>query len=163
MSTRAPTIVALAAAAVLVAGCGFHLRGRVELTPQMRTPYLDAPDRYSPLYAELRGALEAAGAELAPSAAAASAVIHVHLDESGRNVLSVSARNTPQEYEVFYTIEYSVTAGDRELLPRQSRTVAREYAYDDTAVIAKQIEERRLREALSRDLASIIVRRLMAL
>lgn len=163
MRVRTLTILALAAAALLAAGCGFQLRGRIELSPAMRAPYLDAPDRYTALYAELTAALEAAGAKLAPSREAASAVIHVHVDESGREVLSVSASNTPQEYEVFYTIEYSVTAGDRELLPRQSRTVAREYAYDDTAVIAKQIEERRLREALSRDLASIIVRHLMAL
>jgi len=161
MSARTLTILALAA--LLATGCGFQLRGRVELSPQMRTPYLDAADRYTALYAELRAALEAAGAQLAPSREAASAVIHIHVDESGRNVLSVSARNTPQEYEVFYTIEYSVTAGGQELLPRQSRTVAREYAYDDRAVLAKQNEERRLREALARELASITARRLASL
>lgn len=163
MSARTVTFLALAAAAVLAAGCGFQLRGEIELSPQMRTPYLDAPDRYTALYTELKAALEAAGSQLAPSRETASAVIHLHVDESGRNVLSVSARNTPQEYEVFYTIEYSVTAGGADLLPRQSRTVAREYAYDDRAVLAKQNEERRLREALARELASIIVRRLASL
>ena len=163
MNARALTILALAMTALLAAGCGFHLRGRVELAPQMQTPYLDVPDRYSPLYAELKAALETAGARLAPSRAAASAVVHVHVDESGRNVLSVSARNTPQEYEVFYTIEYSVTADGREMLPRQSRTVMREYAYDDRAVLAKQNEERRLRQALARELASIVTRRLASL
>ena len=163
MKVRTLTILALAAAAWLAAGCGFQLRGHLELSPAMRAPYLEAPDRYTALYVELTAALEAAGAKLAPSRESASAVIHVHVDESGRDVLSVSARNTPQEYEVFYTIEYSVTAGDRELLPRQSRTVARDYAYDDRAVIAMQNEERTLRDALARDLASIVVRRLMAL
>lgn len=163
MKVRTLTILALAAAAWLAVGCGFQLRGHVELSPAMRAPYLEAPDRYTALYAELTAALEAAGAKLAPSRESASAVIHVHVDESGRDVLSVSARNTPQEYEVFYTIEYSVTAGERELLPRQSRTVARDYAYDDRAVIAMQNEERKLREALARDLASLVVRRLMTL
>lgn len=163
MRTPGVTILVLAAAAVLSAGCGMQLRGRIDLSPQMRAPYLEAPDRYTPLYAELVVALEAAGARLAPSREAASAVIHLHADETGREVLSVSARNTPQEYEVFYTVEYSVTAGGEELLPRQSRTVAREYAYDDRAVLAKQHEERRLREALARELAAIVARRLAAL
>lgn len=163
MNARRGTILALAAAAVLAAGCGLQLRGHIELSPQMRAPYLEASDRYTPLYAELAAALQAAGAQLAPSREAASAVIHVHVDETGRDVLSVSARNTPQEYEVFYTIEYSVTAGGELLLPRQTRTVAREYAYDDRAVLAKQNEERRLREALARELASIVARRLASL
>lgn len=156
-------VTVLAASALLAAGCGWQLRGDIGLSPQMRTPYLDAPDRYTELHAELRAALQAAGATLATSRESASAVIHVHVDESGRNVLSVSARNTPQEYEVFYTIEYSVTAGGQDLLPRQARTLAREYAYDDRAVLAKQNEERRLREALARDLAAIVTRRLAAL
>ena len=163
MSARALMIAMLAAAALAGAGCGFQLRGRVELSPQMRTPYLEAPDRYSALYAELTAALEAAGARLAPTREAASAVIHIYVDETGRDVLSVSARNTPQEYEVFYTIEYSVTSGGVELLPRQARTLARDYAYDDRAVLAKQNEERRLREALARELASIVARRLASL
>lgn len=162
MKVRTLMLLALAAAG-LAAGCGLQLRGHLELSLAMRAPYLEAPDRYTALYAELTAALEAAGAKLAPSRESASAVIHVHVDESGRDVLSVSARNTPQEYEVFYTIEYSVTAGDRELLSRQSRTVTRDYAYDDRAVIAMQHEERTLRDALARDLASIVVRRLMAL
>ncbi len=163
MNAQRGTILALAAAAVLAAGCGLQLRGSIELSPQMRSPYLEASDRYTPLYAELAAALRAAGAQLAPSREAASAVIHIHVDETGRDVLSVSARNTPQEYEVFYTIEYSVTAGGEQLLPRQARTVAREYAYDDRAVLAKQNEERRLREALARELASIVARRLASL
>lgn len=163
MSRRSTALALLAVLVPLAAGCGYQLRGRIELSPQLREPYLETTDRYTPLYAELAATLEAAGARLATDRATASAVIHIHVDVSGHDVLSVSARNTPLEYEVHYTIEYSVTADGRELLPRQSRTLTREYAYDERAVLAKQHEERRLREALARDLATIVTRRLASL
>ena len=53
--------------------------------------------------------LRAAGVTLAANPAEASAVIRLHLDETGRELLSVSAQNRPGEYEVYYRAEFSVT------------------------------------------------------
>lgn len=150
-------------AAAVVAGCGFRLRGDVELSARMHAPYLEATDRYTPFYDELRQALVGAGAEIASFSQAATAVVHIHRDETGRDVLTISARNTPQEYEVFYTVEYSVSVAGAEVLPRQRLTLTRDYAYDDTAVLAKQHEEDDIRESLARDLAARVTRRLAAL
>lgn len=147
----------------VVAACGFHVRGEAPLPERMRAPYLDAPDRYTQFHSELTRSLQAAGASLAGSPEAASAVVRIHADQTGRNILSISARNTPQEYEVFYRIEYSVSADGEELLPRQQLVLTREYAYDETTVLAKQHEERDIREALARDLAALVTRRLAAL
>lgn len=150
-------------AAGLAAGCGFQLRGDVELSARMKAPYLEMTDRYTPFYGALEQALVAAGASMAPSGEAASAVVHIHRDETGRNILTISARNTPQEYEVFYTVEYSVSSAGAEILPRQKLTLSRDYAYDDSLVLAKQHEEQDIRESLARDLAALVARRLAAL
>lgn len=159
-----PLAIALLVAGVLmVAGCGFQLRGDLKLSARMSEPYVEAADRYTPFYRELTATLGAAGATLVPGKESASAVVHVHGDETGRNVLTISARNTPQEYEVFYTVEYSVSAGGQEILPRQKLTLTRDYAYDDTAVLAKQHEERDIRQALARELAGLVAARLAAL
>ena len=93
----------------------------------------------------------------------ASAIVHIHRDETGRSILTISARNTPEEYEVFYTVEYSVSAAGAEILPRQKLTLSRDYAYDDSLVLAKQHEEQDIRESLARDLAALVARRLAAL
>lgn len=153
----------LVASVAILAGCGFQLRGDIRLSAGMSEPYVEAVDHYTPFYAELTTALGQAGARLAPGKESASAVVHVHGDETGRNVLTISARNTPQEYEVFYTVEYSVSSAGREILPRQKLTLTRDYAYDDTAVLAKQHEERDIRQALARDLAALVATRLAAL
>lgn len=144
----------------LAAGCGYRLRGHESLPPALAMPYLEAEDRYTPLYAALSGLLRAAGARLAASPSAASAVIRLHQDDSGREILSVSARNTPGEFEVYYRVEYSVSAGGRELLAPQQLTLTRDYSYDEAAVLAKEHEERSLRAALADQLAGQILRRL---
>lgn len=158
------TLACLAIALMfLVSGCGFHLRGQAPLPASLATPFIDSSDRYTPLHAALEARLRAAGARLATDPAAASAVIHLHKDETGRELLSVSANNTPGEFEVYYTVEYSVSAGGGELLKRQQVTLTRDFSYDETAVLAKEHEERSLRAALAEELASLMLRRLAAL
>jgi LPS-assembly lipoprotein len=155
--------LAVALVALALAGCGFQLRGVVDLSPRMAAPYLEVSDTHTPLHAALRDSLTASGAQLAVTRERASAVVHIRRDESGRRVLSVSAANTPQEYEVYYTVEYSVSADGAELLPRQVLTLTRDYTYDETQVLAKQHEERAIREALARELAALVTRRLAVL
>jgi LPS-assembly lipoprotein len=78
-------------------------------------------------------------------------------------VLSVSARNTPQEYEIFYNIEYSVERGGKEVLEMQPLEMTRNLSFDETQLLAKDREEAIIREAMARDLALLVTRRLESL
>jgi LPS-assembly lipoprotein len=158
---RRTLLIALAAA--LVAGCGFRLRGQAPLPAALAAPYIESADRYTPLYAALEKRLRASGARIAPNAAAASAVIRLHVDDAGRELLSVTADNKPGEYEVYYAAEFSVTQGAGELLARNPVKLTRDYGYDETAVLAKEHEEAFLRAALAEEIADLILRRLAAL
>jgi LPS-assembly lipoprotein len=151
------------AVTALAAGCGFHLRGRTPLPPVMARPYVETDDRYTPLYAALVAQLRAAGARPTAAANEASAVVRLHVDDTGRELLSVTADNKPGEYEVYYAAEFSVTNGASELLPRQQVRLTRDYGYDETAVLAKEHEEQSLRVALADEIAALILRRLAAL
>ena len=143
--------------------CGFHLRGEAPLPPVMAKPYVDTQDRYSPLYAALEQRLQAAGAAVAPNSADASAIINLRVDDTGRELLSVTADNKPGEYEVYYAAEFSVTKGGKELIPPKQVRLTREYGYNETAVLAKEHEEESLRVALAEEIADLIMRRLAAL
>ena len=147
----------------LASGCGFHLRGQEQLPAALASPYVETSDRYTELYAALDNRLRAAGARPAANAAAASAVIRIHLDDTGRELLSVTANNKPGEYEVYYAAEFSVTSGTSELLALQPVKLTRDYGYDETAVLAKEHEEESLRVALAGEIADLILRRLAAL
>ena len=68
----------------------------------MSATYIETDDRYTDFNRALREAL-AFGATLAVRSSDATAIVRILDDNSGQRVLSVSARNTPEEYEVFYT------------------------------------------------------------
>ncbi len=143
--------------------CGWHLQGRWQLSEELAITYVDTEDRYSDFNRALRDSLRASGAQLASDKRNATAIVRIHADESGQRVLAVSARNTPEEYQVFYVVEYSVSSQTGEVIEPQRIELTREYSYDTNAVLAKQREQSILREALARDLAALVVRRLSAL
>lgn len=156
-------VVLLLCACLSLNACGWRLQGSERLSQNLTVIYVDAEDRYTDFNRALRDRLRAAGAKVTERSTDATAVVRISKDQSGQRVLSVSARNTPEEYEVFYSIEYSVTSGATELIAVQPLEVTRDYSYDTTAVLAKQREQAVLREALAQDLASLVLRRLASL
>lgn len=151
-------------AAVLLAGCGFHLQGRTPLPAVVRQPYVEAPDRQSDFVQYLRHALLSNGAQLTPEKDRASVVVSVLRDNVARRVLSVSATNQPNQYEVTYTVGFSVSApGGKELLPPQEVSATRTYSFDERLLLAKNHEEEILRQDMARDLADMVMRRLASL
>jgi LPS-assembly lipoprotein len=157
------SVVVLLCAALSLSACGWRLQGTSKLSQTMTVTYVDAKDRYTDFNRALRDRLRASGAKVTERAGDATAVVRIIKDETGQRVLSVSARNTPEEYEVFYIVEYSVASGGAELIPPQRLEVTRDYSYDTTAVLAKQREQAVLREALAQDLAGLVLRRLASL
>jgi LPS-assembly lipoprotein len=141
--------------------CGFHLQGVARLPPAFATTQLIAEDRYTDFHRALADALRASGSQLAASGA--TATVEVLTDDSGQRVLSVSASNTPTEYEVYYTIRYRVRVGEREVLTPKALTLTRAYSFEAAAVLAKEHEQEQIRAALARELASLVMRRLTAL
>jgi LPS-assembly lipoprotein len=156
-------LLSICLVATLLSGCGWRLQGTTRLSPVMATTYIETDDRFTDFNRALRESLQASGARLTTRAEDATAVVRIIKDQSGQRVLTVSARNTPEEYEVFYQVEYSVNGRTEELIAPQKLELTRDYSYDETTVLAKQREQAVLREALARDLAGLVIRRLASL
>jgi LPS-assembly lipoprotein len=156
-------LVALAGLAALLAGCGFHLQGALSLPEGVRSVHFATRDQLSPFAVELRRALERSGASVSGSASGADAVIRVLQERTGRRVLSVSARNTPQEYEIFYMVEFAIDRAGKEALAPQRLDLTRYFSFDESLLLAKDREEAVLREAMARDLADLVLRQLESL
>ena len=154
---------ALLVAAFLLAGCGFHLQGSGSLPEGTRKVYVVTADQVTPFAVELRRAIERSGGQLSNTSAEADTVVRIRRDRSGRRVLSVSARNTPQEYEIFYSVEYSVERGGKEVLEMQPLEMIRNLSFDEAQLLAKDREETIIREAMAKDLAMLVTRRLESL
>jgi LPS-assembly lipoprotein len=154
------SILVIAVALLSLQACGFHLQGRAEYSPELEAVYLQAPDDTTPLARELRRSLEVARVNVADNTEAATAVLQILSDQTGRDVESVDAQNRPREYRVYYRATYRVVSDGKVLLDNQRVIRTRVYSYDELEVLAKAHEEELLRTALAREIAGVITRRL---
>jgi LPS-assembly lipoprotein len=143
--------------------CGFQLRGASNVPPEMQRTFIATDDRQSPFYRKLRGELRSSGVELVDSPADATAVFSILADDTDQRVLSVSARNVPREYEVYYTITYALHSGQTELMEPRTRTKTNDYTWDETEVLGKLKEQELLRNAIVDDLVRVVMIQLAAL
>jgi LPS-assembly lipoprotein len=146
-----------------LAGCGFQLQGAFNAPPEMQRTYIATNDKHSLFYRDLHAALKSSGVTLVDSSTAATATFEILFDDTDQRVLSVSARNVPTEYEVYYIVEYGLVAGEKNLLEFQTLTLTRDYTYDSTLVLGKAREEELLREAIVDDLVRIVLKQISTL
>ncbi len=148
---------------LILVGCGFQMQGAFVAPAEMERTYIAADDRHSLFYRRLRTAMKEAGVQLVDDPLSATATLYITYDETDQRVLSVSARNVPTEYEVYYTIEYSVGAAQKNLLETQTLTLTRDYTYNPTLVLGKAREQELLREAIVDDLVRIVLKQISAI
>jgi LPS-assembly lipoprotein len=139
------------------------LQGAFTAPTGMERTYIAASDQYSLFLRQFEAQLRSAGVELTDSAADATATFTISFDDTSQRVLSVSARNVPTEYEVYYTLTYSLDAGATNMMPEQTLTLTRDYTYDSTLVLGKAREEELLRDAIVQDLVRIVMKQISTL
>lgn len=148
---------------MLLGACGFQLQGDLATPPEMERTYIDPYERNTQFHRELERQLLAAGVSVVESPDQATAVFSITADQTGQRVLSVSARNVPTEYEVFYTVGYTLVSGEEVLLAPQDLTFVRDYTWDETLVLGKAREEDLMRESLVRDLVRTVLKQINTL
>lgn len=150
-------------ATLTLSGCGFHLQGHTPLPDVVKAPYVQTSDRQSEFALSLERAMISSGAHPVEEKNQASVVVNILKDDVVRRTLSVSAQNQPDEYELTYTVRFSVTAGDKELLPPTDISNVRSFAFAEQLLLAKNHEEMILRQDMAHDLADMVMRRLASL
>ena len=147
----------LAVWTVLLAGCGFQLRGEAQLP--FASAYVDAPDA-SVLAPSLRQALVAQD-KLATQAKDAPVHIRLVSERREKNILSLSGGGKVREYRLIYKVTLKVTDGmDNELIAPVELEQQREFSYDDALILAKEAEEASLNRAMEQETLRQALRRL---
>ena len=94
-------------------GCGFQLQNSANFVGKLETLYIQTTDSYTVFYQTMKRQMVDNGVEITTERAAADFVLTIHADESDQRILSVSGRNTPREYEVYYLVKWSLTKGNQ--------------------------------------------------
>jgi LPS-assembly lipoprotein len=159
---RLRTVAAFGAMLALTA-CGFRLAGSDSLPGVLARPYLSLKDPYTDFSREFEHQLKNSGATLQLVRANSTATIDVTKDVVVQRTLSVSAQNIPTEYELTYTVTFTVQGTDKELLAPQTISLSKDYSFQENILLAKEHEADILRQQMARDLVSIAMRRLTSL
>lgn len=160
MSWCRPLTVALAAT-FLVGACGFHLRGQANYAfSSIWVNVTGAPVFES----ELKRTLQGAGtAKLAPNATSAQVILDVPPLGEEKDVLSLSAGGSVQEYALVMRVNFRLHDADgADWLPPGEIVVRRSYTFNATEVLARDAEEQRLLREMQTDAIAQLIRRLQA-
>ncbi len=149
----------LLAAALLLAACGFKLRGVLDLPEDIRAVHVAAPTQ---LRDDILALLESGGVRASTSIAEADASITVSSERFSRRVLSVDpASGKEREFELAYTFDYRVSRSDSPTaIENGTVNLLRSYVFDPEAVIGSSREEDLLRDEMRRDAARQLMRRI---
>lgn len=146
--------------AVLLGGCGFQLRDKADLPPEMALTQMVVDDPYSPLARRVQTMLEQSGVKLV-SASQATAILEIPVNESITSVLTIADNARVREYRVSHVVQFRlIDAGGAELLSMQTLRQSREISFDEQKILATSREQEYLKEDLAEDLARLLVSRL---
>jgi LPS-assembly lipoprotein len=151
------------AASLLLAACGFHLRGEAVLPPGMQRVYVDSSDPSGPLKRNLELALTRSGAKVENAAGDGIADIKLSAVSLAPVVRSVNANAKVNEFTMLYHVELQISdAAGTVLLPKQVVEQSRVFTFDQTQAIGTGAEQDIIKKEMERDMAQSILRRIDA-
>jgi LPS-assembly lipoprotein len=156
-----PSSLILLMAALLLSGCGFHLRGEAKLP--FDTMYVQAAP--TSLFAtKLRRAVSAGSqTKVTDDPKAAEVTLQILSELPQKQILSFSTAGRVSEFRLIYRVSYRLT--DRkgiEYIPATEILLQRDFAFNDTEVLSKESEEALLYRDMETDAAQQLLRRLQA-
>ncbi len=149
----------LAAAALLLASCGFHLRGQATLSYE--SMYISG----SPAFATQLARAVRAGSKtrIVNNPKEAEVTLQILTEARERSILSLSSTGRVRELQIRYRVSFRVTdKAGKDLLAPNEILLKRDLIYSDSDVLGKEQEEALLYRDMQNDAVQQVVRRLEA-
>ena len=156
-----PSSFILLAAAMLLASCGFQLRGTAPLP--FTSIYVQAPTT-SQLAVQIKRAVRASsGTRVAETPGEAEVILQIMNELHERQILSLTGGGRVSEYQLRYRVAFRLTdAKNREHIPASELVLKRDYSFNDEQALAKEAEENLLYRDMRNDAVQQLVRRLQS-
>ena len=136
-------------ALLFLTGCGFHLRGSVELPPDLSEINVVDAGGASLIAPDLRDALRNRGVRVIEQA---NMALSVRNESYSKRVLSVDSSGRATEYGLSYKVRFRLQAADGSVwLADEFITIQRDLRFDASAVLATSSEEALLQEEMRRE------------
>ncbi|HTR00924.1 MAG TPA: LPS assembly lipoprotein LptE [Candidatus Acidoferrum sp.] len=156
------TRISVLLATLLLASCGFTLRGTADLPRALQPLYLENVNDSTPMGRELRRTLLINKVALADKLQANGYSLSVGNESSSERALSVNSNARAGEYEVIMTVPYQLKKGGASVQPQQSVSIGKVYVADPENAVAKTEEANIIRDEMRSEISQQILRRLQA-
>jgi len=144
-----------------LAGCGFHLRGNINLSSSLSRVRVTSSDPGGPLKANIEDTLRRSGATIEVNPGDGIAEIKMTGVASSTNVGSVGTNARVNEFVMVYHVDLEITDGQgKVILPKQPIELNRRFTFDQTQAIATGAEQEQIQREMVRDVTQAIVRKI---
>jgi len=145
---------------LLVAACGFRLRGTAEVP--FETLYL--PGATTGLALDLKRNIQAGTrARVVDDPQKAEAVLHFTEETRQKEILSLTGTGRVREFQLRYRVGFRVHDGKgADYVPQSTIQLTRDVTFNDAEILAKEAEEQLLFRDMQADMVQQILRRLAA-
>lgn len=150
----------LVALPLLLAGCGFRLRGTAELP--FSSVYV--PGATAGIALDLARNIQAGtNAKVVSDAKEAEAVLQFTTETREKEILSLTGAGRVREFRLRYKVGFRVHDGKgNDYVPQNTLEITRDVSFNDAEVLAKEAEEQLLYRDMQGDMVQQIMRRLAA-
>ena len=152
-------LLLIAALASLLSGCGFALRGSVDLPDSLQQMSVTGDDLL--LVDELKSALKTSGVTVVDAGDPSASQMELTLSDYDREVRTTDSNGLATSYNLRYRVGYDVRTADGDELQVNQRLVQKRVLdYDPLLELQSQEEEQFLREEMREELILQMLRRL---
>lgn len=145
--------------ALLLAGCGFQLRGAANLP--FESLYVQAPIGSQFAQDFKRTVIAGQGTKIVDSQKEAEATLVLIQELREKNILSLSGGGRVREFQLRYRMSYRmINKAGVEILPTAEMLLTRDFSFNDDETLSKESEEALLYRDMQNDAVQQLVRRL---
>ncbi|NEV62044.1 LPS assembly lipoprotein LptE [Thiorhodococcus minor] len=150
------------AAILFAAGCGFQLRGSVEVPPEYNPIFVQSVGG-STVRSAIEDLLVGSKVRLTEDRGEAKLVLRILSEQRSSRVAAVDANGKTLAYELHYVVRFdALDASGQQRVPPQTLDLQRNFDNPDVEVLGKQLEEELIYEDFATDAADRILMRLRA-
>ena len=145
---------------LILSGCGFELQNTGNLNEKIDSVYIQTIDPYSSFFRSIKDSLRNNGVMISDKRDDASYVLVIKEDISSDRILSISAKNTPMEYEIAYQVVWSLFKGKQEIISDTKHIETQDYSFDQNQLLGKRKEAEYLNESLAAKISNGVLLKL---
>lgn len=146
---------------LLITGCGFKLRGMVDMPLWLNNIAIVTQQAHRDLMPMIKDQLQAYHRRVISDPSQATYILIIENDLSQQLLTSVSSSTTPRQYQLIYTVQYSVVNTNGTPIIASNRvTVTRQLTVNNDRILGSDSESAVIYHEMHRDAVIQMINRL---